>query len=145
MKLRAGVLVLCCAALAGAAETTSFESFFLTVAQSKQAAAAPLADPEANTLVAIASDYAKKSFALGHSGIVFEARLRAIASNSTEDAAAWEAEQIRAIERRRAELLADHIRQLKDAFGPARFAALEDYVEMWHKAMLATPRPQAKK
>jgi hypothetical protein len=141
MKL---LLLICCAALGWASDASAFESYFVTVAQSKEAPAAPLSESELRELKAIASDYAAKSLALGHSGVVFEARLRAIAANSSNDAE-WEQEQMRALERRRAALLADHIEQLKTALGNPGFSALELHVEAWHKALLAAPRPRAKK
>jgi len=138
------VLLLCCAALGWAADNSTFESYFLTMAQSKDAPTAPLSETELRDLKSIASDYATKSSALGYNGIVFEARLRAIAANATNDAE-WEQEQMRALERRRAALLAAHIEQLKVALGNPSFSALELHVEAWHKALMSAPHPQARK
>jgi hypothetical protein len=138
------LVVLCCAVAGWAADVSTFESYLLTVAQSKEAPAAPLSESELRELKAIASDYVTKSSALGYNGVVFEARLRAIAANSTNDAE-WEQEQMRALERRRAALLTAHIEQLKTVLGNPRFSALELHVEAWHRALMAAPRPQAKK
>jgi hypothetical protein len=138
------LVVLCCAVAGWAADVSTFESYLLTVAQSKEAPAAPLSESELRELKAIASDYVTKSSALGYNGVVFEARLRAIAANSTNDAE-WEQEQMRALERRRTALLAAHIEQLKTVLGNPSFSALELHVEAWHRALMAAPRPQAKK
>jgi hypothetical protein len=138
------LLVLCCAALGWGADTSTIESYLLTVAQSKQTAGAPLSESETRDVVAIATDYVTKSSALGYGGVVFEARLRAIAANSTNDAE-WEQEQMRALERRRAALLTAHIEQLKTVLGNPSFSALELHIEAWHRALMAAPRPKARK
>src|SRR6478609_1436523 len=113
--------VLCCAVVGWAADNSTFESYLLTVAQSKDAPTAPLSESELRDLKAIASDYVTKSSALGYNGVVFEARLRAIAANTNNDVE-WEQEQMRALERRRAALLTAHIEQLKTVLGNPSFS-----------------------
>jgi hypothetical protein len=144
MKLAAVAFLFWIAGVARAATPSTFDSFFQTVAQTQQVRGADLTETETRDLLAIATDYTAKSRALNHSAIVFESRLAQIETPSDDSAARQEA-QIKAMERRRAALLADHIQQLKTALGDTRFAALDTFVDQWQKALLAAPRPVAAK
>jgi hypothetical protein len=59
-----------------------------------------LSESELHNIVAAAASYCRQTFALGYSGIVFEARMRTIESG-TEAAAAWQQERLAQLDRRK--------------------------------------------
>jgi hypothetical protein len=85
-----------------------------------------LTDSEVEAFHAIASDCVAKSNALEipHE-MIFESRLQAAQYGQVSQAlAAWFSDR----ERQQREVIAEHITQLKIAFGAARFAALNSYL-----------------
>ena len=130
----------------GLPDRAVYRSFFMQVAQLKQAPgpvlingqASGLRQPtiqetlgltenEAQILSALAADCELKSRTLD--GAVrlstFEARLSSIESEGASTAAA---QQRKNLERQRDEIVQDHIQQLKVEFGDSRFEALDAYV-----------------
>jgi hypothetical protein len=136
--MRLAALTLFAAGAALAVEPAVFRSYFLTAAHSKDAIPASLTDSETRELATIAASYETKAQALSTAPFVFEARLRAIESPQ-EDSAAWLDRQLKELDVRRTRLLLEHIQQARSALGAARFEAVEQHVEAWHKAVTAPP------
>jgi hypothetical protein len=130
--MKAAAIALFLAGLAHAADPATVGSYFLTVAQTKDAS------PE---VIAIATDYASKLRRLYGSGLVFEARMRAIESPDRAAAIAAELDaQVKILESLRASLLTDSIRRVRETLGASRFAELRKAIDAWRDA----PRPRAR-
>lgn len=140
-----------------------YENFFRQVVQSRKVSgpvllngqastlpqptfqeAAGLTDQEAQVLSALAADCEAKTGPLhGAVGsLVFESRLQSAESG---EVSGWLTQRLKDLDDRRDQIVLDHVRQLKAAFGDSRFQTLDAYVRSRQKADASSQTAPKKK
>jgi hypothetical protein len=98
-----------------------------------------LTDQEANVLNAIASDCEAsiREYDVSVRPLVFETRLQALASEDAPSAAA--AQLLMDLDNQRNQIVLDHVRRVKAAFGDLRFLVLDEWVRSRKQANFFPP------